>query len=97
MTDDDYAVLVKAMNATVKRIGAENTWLRHSLMEMEARMAAMAHQLTLLEGRATALRKALKFAGPQAAVATTKGSTLRSKAASTDAVQIQPTTPRSKQ
>ena len=97
MTDDEYAVLVKAMKATVKRIAAENTWLRHSLMEMETRVAAMAHQLTLLEARAKTLCKALKFAGPQAAVATTKRSTQRSKPASTDAVRIQPTPPRSKQ
>lgn len=97
MTDDDYAVLVKAMKTTVKRIAAENTWLRHSLMEMEARVTAMATQLTQLEARAKALRKALQFAGTHTTAATTKGSTQRSKAASTDAVRIQPTTHRSKQ
>ena len=58
MTDAQSDVLVQAMKATVKRIAAENTWLRHSLMEMEARVAAMTTQLTQLEARAREARKA---------------------------------------
>jgi len=59
VTDTESDVLVQAMKATVKRIAAENTWLRHSLMEMEARVAAMKTQLTQLEARAREARKAL--------------------------------------
>jgi len=43
----------------ITRLAAENTWLRHSLMEMEARVAAMATQLTELEARARSIHKTL--------------------------------------
>ena len=51
MTDAESDVLVKAMKATVKRIAAENTWLRHSLMEMEARVAAMSDAADAARGQ----------------------------------------------
>ena len=59
MTAHDDDGFARAARATVRRIAAENTWLRHSLMEMEARVAAMKTQLTQLETGAREARKAL--------------------------------------
>jgi hypothetical protein len=72
VTDAQADVLMQAMKATVKRIAAENTWLRHSLMEMEARVAAMTTQLTQLEARAREARKASAPAAKTKAAATKK-------------------------
>ena len=72
MTDAHSDVLVQAMKATVKRVAAENTWLRHSLMEMEARVAAMKTQLTQLEASAREARKAPAPAKKTKAAATKK-------------------------
>jgi predicted nucleic acid-binding Zn-ribbon protein len=58
VTDTESDVLVQAMKATVKRVAAENTWLRHSLMEIERRVTALSTQLTQLEARARKARKA---------------------------------------
>lgn len=52
MTEDEYDVFARATKSIVKRISAENTWLRHSLMEMEDRVEVMKEQLTHLEARA---------------------------------------------
>jgi predicted nucleic acid-binding Zn-ribbon protein len=72
VTDTESDVLVQAMKATVKRVAAENTWLRHSLMEMEQRVAAMKTQLTQLEARAREARKASAPAKKTKAAATKK-------------------------
>ncbi len=65
MTDTEFDIYVKATKATVKRITAENTWLRHSLMEMKNRVDAMSIQFADLETRATALKKSLASAPDQ--------------------------------
>ncbi len=59
MTDTEFDTYVKATKATVKRLTAENTWLRHSLMEMKNRVDEMSIQLAGLETRAKALKKSL--------------------------------------
>ncbi len=59
MTDTEFDTYVKATKATVKRLTAENTWLRHSLMEMKNRVDEMSIQLADLETRAKALKKSL--------------------------------------
>jgi phage shock protein A len=59
MTGVDHKALAKSGQATVKRLNAENTWLRHTFMEMEARVAAMQSQLTELEARAKALKQSI--------------------------------------
>lgn len=59
MTEADFKTFEKAAKATVKRLTAENTWLRHSLMEMENRVEAMKGHLAELETRAKALKKEL--------------------------------------
>lgn len=41
------------------RLAAENTWLRHGLMELQERVEAMATQLNGLESRAKDLKKSL--------------------------------------
>lgn len=86
MTEAEGDVRVKAMQATVRRITAENTWLRHSLMEMEARVANMATQLSQLEARLAAVRKALSTTAAKAK----RSSPDRSEPATTGAVQTQP-------
>lgn len=43
----------------VMRLAAENTWLRHGLMELQERIAAMATQLAGLESRVKDLKKSL--------------------------------------
>lgn len=65
MTDTEFDTYVKATKATVKRLTAENTWLRHSLMEMKNRVDGMSIQLADLETRAKALKKSLASAPDQ--------------------------------
>lgn len=67
MTDAEFKTFEKAAKATVKRLSAENTWLRHSLMEMENRVEAMKSQLAELETRAKALKKSLAATPTQTA------------------------------
>ena len=57
MTDAEYTVFEKSAKATIRRISAENTWLRHTMMEMESRIADMNAQLSAIETRVKALRK----------------------------------------
>ncbi len=57
MTDAEYTVFEKSAKATIRRISAENTWLRHTMMEMESRITDMNAQLSAIEMRAKALRK----------------------------------------
>ena len=57
MIADPYGVLVTVMKATVKRIAVENTWLRHSLMEIDARVRAMVEQLSQLDVKVKQARK----------------------------------------
>ena len=59
MTDAEYTVFEKSAKATIRRISAENTWLRHTMMEMESRIADMNAQLSAIETRVKALRKEL--------------------------------------
>lgn len=59
MTDAEFDTYVKATKATVKRLTAENTWLRHNLMELKNRVNDMTVQLADLETRAKALKKSL--------------------------------------
>ncbi len=59
MTHAEQKTFEQARKHQAKRLAAENTWLRHSLMEMQDRVAAMADQLTDLEIRTKALKKSL--------------------------------------
>ena len=65
MNEAEYTVFEKSAKATVRRISAENTWLRHSLMEMESRVDAMVKQLDALEARVKAIKKRLPAASPK--------------------------------
>jgi septal ring factor EnvC (AmiA/AmiB activator) len=59
MTQAEFNTCDQAQNARLRRISAENTWLRHHLMEMENRVAAMTSQLADLEARTKTLKKSL--------------------------------------
>jgi hypothetical protein len=59
MTHAEFENYDQAQKATLRRISAENTWLRHNLMEMENRVASMTTQLGELESRARDLKKSL--------------------------------------
>ena len=59
MTESEFVTFEKSARATVRRISAENTWLRHSLLQLKTRVAAIAEQLTVLEKRARSLKKLL--------------------------------------
>ena len=49
----------QAARHRVMRLAAENTWLRHGLMELQERIAAMDTQLSGLESRAKDLKQSL--------------------------------------
>jgi len=59
MTDTEFDTYVKATKATVRRLTAENTWLRHSLLELKHRVDDMKAQMADLETRAKAMKKSL--------------------------------------
>jgi hypothetical protein len=65
MTNAEFENYDQAQKATLRRISAENTWLRHNLMEMENRVAAMTSQLADLETKAKALKQSLASAPDQ--------------------------------
>ncbi len=65
MTDAEFKTFEKAAKATVRRVSAENTWLRHSLMEMKTRVAGLHAQLDALEKRARAMKQQLATATPK--------------------------------
>jgi predicted RNase H-like nuclease (RuvC/YqgF family) len=65
MTGAEFKTFEKAAKATVRRLSAENTWLRHSLMEMETRVAGLHAQLDALEKRARAMKQQLAAATPK--------------------------------
>ncbi len=62
MTKDEYEVLERASNATIRRISAENTWLRHSHMEMERRVAALGDKVASIKREANKVIKSLRAA-----------------------------------
>ena len=99
MTEDDYDTFAEATQAMVKRIAAENTWLRHSLMELEARVTAMTKQVMQLEAKAKDVRQALRLPDgiTSPAAARIKKITQRRVAAQPNAAREQPTPTRSKQ
>ncbi len=59
MTDAPFKAFEKSANATVRRLNAENTWLRHTMMEMENRVEAMVKHLTGIDARVKVLKKQL--------------------------------------
>lgn len=59
MNDAEYTVFEKSTKAIIRRISAENTWLRHTMMEMESHIADMKAQLSAVETRVKTLRKEL--------------------------------------
>ena len=59
MTDTEFDTYVKATKSTVRRLTAENTWLRHSLLELKHRVDDMKAQMADLETRAKAMKKSL--------------------------------------
>lgn len=64
MPDAAFTTFEKAARATVKRLSAENTWLRHSLMEVEIRVAGMHAYLDGLETRVRTLKRQLPAVTP---------------------------------
>ena len=70
MNEAEYTVFEKSAKATVRRISAENTWLRHTMMEMEARVEGMAQQLDALDARIKAIKKRLPAATPKTPIRT---------------------------
>ncbi|MFZ5499687.1 MAG: hypothetical protein ACOY6N_11625 [Pseudomonadota bacterium] len=57
---DEFDRHDKAMKATIVRIQAENTWLRHNYGELEARVAALRADITALRKAAAGLKKSLE-------------------------------------
>ena len=59
MTEAQFKSIHRAQKAAIRRISAENTWLRHSLMQIEARLTAMNARCDALQVRLKALKKCL--------------------------------------
>lgn len=66
MTEAEFKSIHRAQKATIRRVGAENTWLRHNLMQMEERIAAMHRKCDVLQTRLRALKKSLDNASAPA-------------------------------
>jgi hypothetical protein len=66
MNERHYEALERAGKAVVRRISAENTWLRHSHTEMEQRVSALAVEIAAIKREARALIKTLKAAATAA-------------------------------
>ena len=62
MTENEYEALERAGKAVIRRLSAENTWLRHSYMEMEQRVDALGRQVASIKREANAVIKSLKAA-----------------------------------
>jgi len=62
MNERHYEALERAGKAVVRRISAENTWLRHSHMEMEQRVSALKVEIESIKREARSLIKSLKAA-----------------------------------
>ena len=65
MNENEFATFETAYKSTVRRISAENTWLRHSLMELKIRLNEMNVQLSAIAKHAKALRKSLLVKNPE--------------------------------
>jgi predicted RNase H-like nuclease (RuvC/YqgF family) len=66
MTEAEFKSIRRAQKATIRRISAENTWLRHNLMQMEERIAAMNRKCDALQTRLRSLKKSLDSAAAPA-------------------------------
>ncbi len=62
MTENEYEALERAGKAVIRRLSAENTWFRHSYMEMERRVKALGDQVASIKREANALIKSLMSA-----------------------------------
>lgn len=65
MNENEFATFETAYKSTVRRISAENTWLRHSLMELKIRVNEMDVQLSAIAKHAKSLRKSLLVKNPE--------------------------------
>lgn len=59
MTEAQFKSIHRAQKAAIRRISAENTWLRHTLMQIEARIEAVDRRCDALQVRLKTLKKSL--------------------------------------
>lgn len=59
VSQNEFDRYARAANATIKRVVAENTWLRHNFNQLEARVTTLKKDITTLKTAATKLNKAL--------------------------------------
>ncbi len=62
MTENEYEALERSGKAVIRRLSAENTWLRHSHMEMERRVNALGDQVASIKREANVVIKSLRAA-----------------------------------
>lgn len=63
MTEAQFKSIHRAQKAAIRRISAENTWLRHTLMQIEGRIATLDRQCDALQVRLKTLKKSLDGVG----------------------------------
>lgn len=59
MSLDEFEHYDKGVKATIKRISAENTWLRHNYGELEKRVDLLKKDITVLRKAATKIKKSI--------------------------------------
>ncbi len=62
MNGNEYEAFERAGASVIRRLSAENTWLRHSHMEMERRVDALGDQVTSIKREANVVIKSLRAA-----------------------------------